>query len=300
MPVPRPRSAMRKIREILRLVLGEGLSVRQAAAATRVPASTVADQLARAGRAGLGWPLPDDLDDAQLEARLFGPAAPPRDPSRPMPDWAGRPPGAAAQGRDPAAALARVPRAPSRRLRLHLVLPRATGPGRAGSTWSCARSTGPARSCSSTSRARPSRSSTRDTGEVWQAAALRGGARAPATTPTPRRSPSQALPDWIGGARPRLRVLRGLSARSSSPTTCAPAVTRAHRYEPDLNRTYEEMAAHYGAVGHPRAAPEAPGQGEGGGRRPARRALDPGGAAQPHVLQPRRGERRDPRARSTG
>ena len=51
---------MRKIREILRLVIGEGRSVRQAAAATRVPASTVSDQLARARRAGLGWPLPTD------------------------------------------------------------------------------------------------------------------------------------------------------------------------------------------------------------------------------------------------
>jgi hypothetical protein len=34
MPVPRPRSAMRKIREILRLALGEGLSRRATGAAT--------------------------------------------------------------------------------------------------------------------------------------------------------------------------------------------------------------------------------------------------------------------------
>ena len=74
MPVPRPRSAMRKIREILRLIVGEGHSRRAAATA---PIATIADQLARAQRAGLGWPLPDDLDDAQLEARLFTPVAPP-------------------------------------------------------------------------------------------------------------------------------------------------------------------------------------------------------------------------------
>ncbi len=65
--MPRPRSAMRKIREILRLTLGEGLGRRTTAAATGLPYTTVADHLVRAARAGLGWPLPDDMDDAQLE-----------------------------------------------------------------------------------------------------------------------------------------------------------------------------------------------------------------------------------------
>ena len=73
MPVPRPRSAMRKIREILRLALGEGLSRRATGAATGLPYTTVSDHLVRAVKAGLGWPLPDGMDDAQLEARLFLP-----------------------------------------------------------------------------------------------------------------------------------------------------------------------------------------------------------------------------------
>ncbi len=42
----------------------------------------------RARAAGLGWPLPDDLDDAALEARLFSSAALPPGPARPLPDWA--------------------------------------------------------------------------------------------------------------------------------------------------------------------------------------------------------------------
>jgi transposase len=78
---------MRKIREILRLTLQEGLSRRATAAATSLPFTTVSDHVARAERAGLGWPLPDDMDDAQLEARLFArPEAPPAT-SRPLPDW---------------------------------------------------------------------------------------------------------------------------------------------------------------------------------------------------------------------
>ena len=73
--MPRPRSTMRKIRELLRLHRGEGLSRRQAAIAAGMPYATAADHLARAGRAGLGWLLPDGLDDAQLEARLFVPVS---------------------------------------------------------------------------------------------------------------------------------------------------------------------------------------------------------------------------------
>src|SRR5450759_3406640 len=87
MPVPRPRSAMRKIREVLRLSLGDGLSRRQVGLATGLPYTTVADHLARARAAGLGWPLPDGLDDAALEAALFASTALPSPATRPLPDW---------------------------------------------------------------------------------------------------------------------------------------------------------------------------------------------------------------------
>src|SRR5438309_11294051 len=80
MPMPRPRSAMRKIREVLRL------SRRRVAAAMGMPVTTVAEYVHRAAGAGLSWPLPDDMDDRELEARLFVTAAPPPQP-RPLPDW---------------------------------------------------------------------------------------------------------------------------------------------------------------------------------------------------------------------
>lgn len=47
MPVPRPRSVMRKIREVLRLSLADGFSRRQVGAATGLPYTTVADYLGR-------------------------------------------------------------------------------------------------------------------------------------------------------------------------------------------------------------------------------------------------------------
>ena len=85
--MPRPRIDMRKIREVLRLALGEELSRRQVSAASGVPLTTVSDYLRRAASAGLKWPLPGGLDDAGLEALLYPPAAP-SVVSRPVPDWA--------------------------------------------------------------------------------------------------------------------------------------------------------------------------------------------------------------------
>ena len=84
--MPRPRIDMRKIREVLRLALGEELSRRQVGAASGVPLTTVSDYLRRAAAAGLKWPLPGELDDAGLEALLYPPAAP-SVVSRPVPDW---------------------------------------------------------------------------------------------------------------------------------------------------------------------------------------------------------------------
>jgi len=78
---------MRKIRDALRLNLGEGLSLRDVAASLQVPFTTVGDHVRRARAAGLGWPLPDGLDDDALEVLLFSSAAPPSAGARPVPDW---------------------------------------------------------------------------------------------------------------------------------------------------------------------------------------------------------------------
>ncbi|MGH8996118.1 MAG: IS21 family transposase [Acidimicrobiales bacterium] len=77
---------MRKIRDVLRLKFGEDLSARQIASSLGIGRATVADYLRRAVAAGLGWPLPDDMDDAALEAALF-PSVPAPGSIRPLPDW---------------------------------------------------------------------------------------------------------------------------------------------------------------------------------------------------------------------
>ena len=74
--MPRPHIAMRKIRDVIRLTLGEGMSLRQGSASLGVPPTTLAEQVRRIRDAGLTWPLPDDLDDDALEANLFAPPRP--------------------------------------------------------------------------------------------------------------------------------------------------------------------------------------------------------------------------------
>jgi transposase len=84
--MPRPRIDMRKIRDVLRLALGEELSQRLTSVSSGVPQTTVHDYLVGAAAAGLKWPLPGDLDDAGLEALLYPPVLP-TGTARPRPDW---------------------------------------------------------------------------------------------------------------------------------------------------------------------------------------------------------------------
>ena len=81
------RTAMRKIREILRLRLAADLSIRQIKASTKVSVGAIQKLLTRADTLGLTWPLPPEMDDNQL-ARLFYPGADTRVTARhQIPDW---------------------------------------------------------------------------------------------------------------------------------------------------------------------------------------------------------------------
>ena len=68
--MPGARLPMRKIRDMLRLTAA-GMSSRKIAASLSVGGTTVVDCLQRARAVGIGWPLPEELSDVALEARLF-------------------------------------------------------------------------------------------------------------------------------------------------------------------------------------------------------------------------------------
>ena len=82
-----PRLPMRKIRNVLRLKHEQGLTHRAVAQACSIGVGTVTLYLQRAAALGLGWPLPPELDEAALEARLFPRAAPLQERIRPDCGW---------------------------------------------------------------------------------------------------------------------------------------------------------------------------------------------------------------------
>jgi transposase len=85
LPMPRPHTTMRALRDVLRLVLRDNLSRRMTARSLQIPRTSVNDLVARAQQADLTWQMVDQLDDTALEARLFPRAAPVS--SRPQPDY---------------------------------------------------------------------------------------------------------------------------------------------------------------------------------------------------------------------
>jgi predicted transcriptional regulator len=78
---------MNKLKEILRLSHERGLSQRKVARALRVGNGTVSEYLGRARAAGVGWPLPEELEDEErLEAAILGQAKAPEEGGRDKPD----------------------------------------------------------------------------------------------------------------------------------------------------------------------------------------------------------------------
>ena len=70
--MPAKRSAMRKIREVLRLKFEAKLSHEKIAAATGMSKGAVTNAVQRAMGQGLAWPLPAGLDEAgRIPMRAF-------------------------------------------------------------------------------------------------------------------------------------------------------------------------------------------------------------------------------------
>jgi transposase len=86
--MPAERIAMRQVRDVLRLNAA-GVSGNEIARRVGVAPSTVRLTLTRLAAAGLGWPLPAELTDAALEARLLTAAGKKQGHRRRTePDWA--------------------------------------------------------------------------------------------------------------------------------------------------------------------------------------------------------------------
>jgi transposase len=87
--MPAERMSMRQVREVLRLRFVGGVPTREIARRIGVAASTVRATIERFQAAGLSWPLPEEMTDAALEAKLFAAAGTKQGHRRHVePDWA--------------------------------------------------------------------------------------------------------------------------------------------------------------------------------------------------------------------
>jgi transposase len=243
--MPKKRVSMRKIREVLRLTHERKLSVRQVSIATGVGKTTVGEFVARAKVIGITWPIPSQISDAELEAQLFTPAGFHRGPTRPVPDWA------------------KVHQELKRRGVTLMILweeYRAEVPNGHGYSRYCELYSEWKRCLSATMRQThlagdklfvdwagdrvPIIDPT--TGEVREASIFVAVMGASSFTYSEGRW-TETLPDWIGAHVNTLDFLNGVM-KAAVPDNLKVGITKPSRYEPGINRTYQELADHYGFV----------------------------------------------------
>ena len=242
--MPGARLPMRKLREMLRLH-ASSLPTRQIGASLGIGQSTIIDYLGRARRAGIAWPLPDEMTDEALEARLFPPPLAISKEQRPKPDWA---------------ALHRELKRPGVTLQLIWEEHRAVHPDSYGYSRFCELYQDWRKRLSPTMRQTHTAGdklfvdyagTTIDifdglTGEVGTAQLFVAALGASSYTYA-EATWTQTLPDWIGAHVRTFDFLGGVTALTVSDNLKS-GITKACFFEPAVNRSYAEMAAHYGTA----------------------------------------------------
>ena len=235
------RLLMRKIRDVLRLSAA-GLSKRQIAASLGIGPTAAGACLRRAREAGVGWPLPDDLDDATLESRLYPVPTPTAKDWRSLPDWP---------------AIHRELRRKGVTLQLVWEEYRAAYPDGYGRSWFCELYRAWEGRLSPTMRQAhvageklfvDYAGTTIDivdaaTGEV-HACQLFVAALGASSLTYAEATFTQTLPDWIGSHTRAFGFYGGAPAMVVSDNLRS-GITKACFYEPGVNRAYAEMAEHY-------------------------------------------------------
>lgn len=238
---------MRKAKEVLRLRFELGLGQRQIARSCGMGLGTVHEYLQRATAAGISWPLPEGWDEEELEAKLFGDAVvsePKSQPQRPQPDWKA----------------IHEQLQQHRHLTLQLVWEeyRQANPEGYRYSWFCERYHQWRRKLDVVLRQEHNAGDRmfvdwagatiaihdRATGEARPASLFVAVLGASCYTYA-EATRDQQLEAWIQAHIHALEFFGGVP-RLAVPDNTKTAVSKACRYDPDLNPTYQEFAMHYG------------------------------------------------------
>ena len=241
--MPTQRLSMRRIRHLLTMHFVAGASSRAIALELGIAPSTVREYLGRASAAGIGWPLATDMTDESLMARLFvnaGVRAGARFHAEP--DWS---------------ALVGELKRPGVNLLVLWEEYRATHPEGYAYSRFCQLFREFERRLSPTMRQQHVAGHKafvdysgkqvpivdRDTGEVRMAEIFVAVLGASSLTYA-EATWTQTLPDWIG-AHVRMFRYFGAAPRLLVPDNLKSAIHKASFYDPEVNRSYGAIAAHY-------------------------------------------------------
>lgn len=235
---------MRQVREVLRLKFASNLPIREIARRVGVAPSTVRTALERFAGTGLTWPLPDDVSDGRLEEALFrGSGSKQGHRRHAEPDWA---------------ALHREMK------RKHVTLSIlweeyiAENPTGYRYSWFCELYRAWEAKLPVTMRQSHAAGEKlfvdyvgdtvpviidRLTGEIREAQIFVAVLGASSLTYA-QATWTQTVPDWIDAHCRALAMIGGVPHLLVPDNTKA-AVIRACYYDPQVNRTYAEMAVHY-------------------------------------------------------
>ena len=235
--------SMNKISELLRQRYALARSYREISASLNISVGTIADYLSRANAAGLKWPLPNELTEQQLYEQLFLPSQSAR--KKPAPSWAD---------------VHREYRKKGVTLLLLWREYRERQPDGLGYTRFCQGYQQYASTLTPVMRQvhkggekvfvdyagmtmpwiEPS------TGEVHEAQIFVASLGASQYT-FAQASASQQLPDWLESHDLMFAFFGGVS-EVIVPDNLKSAVTKSHRYDPDLNANYQHFSEHYGVA----------------------------------------------------
>ena len=245
--MPAERVPMRQAREIIRLKFSAGMATREIARRLGLAPSTVRETLSRLEGAGLSWPLREGVSDAELEAALYANRRSKRGHRlHAEPDW---------------------PAVHRELKRKHVTLVIvwdeyiAANPGGYSYSRFCELYRGFESKLSPTMRQTHAAGERlfvdyagdgvpvvidRHTGEMRKAQIFVAVLGASSFT-FAHASWTQTLPDWIDAHVRALEAIGGVP-QLIVPDNTKTAIIKSCLYDPQVNRTYAEMAAHFGAA----------------------------------------------------